>query len=61
MALSRTYIGAHWVSDTIGGMILGAAVALLLWAPVATRLLEERKRVHARRGGTVLSPEVSAR
>ena len=46
MALSRTYIGAHWVSDTIGGMILGAAVALLLWAPIATRLLEERKKVH---------------
>jgi membrane-associated phospholipid phosphatase len=44
MALSRTYVGAHWVSDTIGGMILGAAVALLLWAPIATKLLEERKR-----------------
>ena len=44
MALSRTYIGAHWVSDTSGGMILGAAVALLLWAPIATRLLEERKK-----------------
>ena len=44
MALSRTYVGAHWVSDTIGGMILGAAVALLLWAPIATRLLEERKK-----------------
>ena len=49
MALSRTYIGAHWVSDTIGGVILGAAVALLLWAPIATRLLEERKKVHAAR------------
>ena len=60
MALSRTYIGAHWVSDTIGGMILGAAVALLLWAPIATKLLEERKRVHARRGVTSLSPEVGA-
>jgi len=44
MALSRTYVGAHWVSDTIGGMILGAAVALLLWAPIAAKLLEERKR-----------------
>lgn len=44
MALSRTYVGAHWVSDTIGGVILGAAVALVLWAPIATRLLDERKR-----------------
>lgn len=61
MALSRTYIGAHWVSDTIGGMVLGAAVALLLWAPIATRLLEERKKVHARRAARSLSPEVSAR
>lgn len=37
MALSRTYLGAHWVSDTIAGALLGAAVAILLWIPFARR------------------------
>ena len=41
MALSRTYLGAHWLSDTIGGMLLGTAVAVLLWAPLAVRLQKE--------------------
>lgn len=38
MALSRTYLGAHWVSDTIGGALLGAGVAILLWALFRARL-----------------------
>jgi len=42
MALSRTYLGVHWVSDTVGGFLLGAAVALMLWAPFAEKLLRER-------------------
>lgn len=41
MALSRTYLGAHWLSDTVGGMLVGAAVAVLLWAPLASRLQRE--------------------
>ncbi|MBG6055428.1 undecaprenyl-diphosphatase [Salinibacterium sp. CAN_S4] len=41
MMLSRTYLGAHWLSDTIGGLLVGAAVAVLLWAPLASRLQRE--------------------
>lgn len=41
MALARTYLGVHWVTDTIGGALLGAGVALVLWAPIADRLAAE--------------------
>lgn len=38
MAFSRTYLGAHWLTDTLGGLLLGAGVAVLVWAGFATRL-----------------------
>ncbi len=46
MALSRTYLGAHWLSDTIGGLVLGAGIAIIVWAPLAYRLERERSGPH---------------
>ena len=51
MMASRTYLGVHWVSDTIGGLVLGAAVAFILWAPLAHRLHRERDRLSRRPPG----------
>jgi undecaprenyl-diphosphatase len=46
MMLSRTYLGAHWISDTIGGLLVGAGVAVIVWAPFADRLARERDLSH---------------
>ena len=44
MAVSRTYLGAHWASDTVGGFLVGAAVVIVVWAPLADRVLLERSQ-----------------
>ncbi|HEV7743134.1 MAG TPA: phosphatase PAP2 family protein [Pseudolysinimonas sp.] len=41
MALSRTYLGAHWVTDTLGGILVGSALAVLVWVIFARRLAAE--------------------
>ncbi len=49
MALSRTYLGAHWLSDTIGGALIGAGIAVIVWAPLASRMIREREHRRAPR------------
>jgi len=46
MMLSRTYLGAHWISDTIGGLLIGVGVAIIVWAPLAYKLYLENHRDH---------------
>ncbi|WP_203137560.1 phosphatase PAP2 family protein [Microbacterium sp. JZ31] len=45
MAFARTYVSAHWLTDTLGGALIGSGVALLVAAAFARGLSVER-RVH---------------
>ncbi|GLU90859.1 phosphatase PAP2 family protein [Agromyces sp. NBRC 114283] len=49
MAFTRTYLGVHWLTDTIAGALVGVGVALVVWAILARPLEEERQRWHRRR------------
>lgn len=41
MAFSRTYLHAHWLSDTLGGAMAGAGVALILAAAFSVLIAKD--------------------
>lgn len=43
MAFSRTYLHVHWLSDTVGGALIGAGSALVVAALFARFIVRERK------------------
>ncbi|GAA4781726.1 phosphatase PAP2 family protein [Microbacterium gilvum] len=50
MAFARTYLSAHWASDTLGGALIGVGVALVLAALLHAPLDAEEQRLRALRG-----------
>lgn len=49
MAFSRTYLHAHWLSDTVGGAMIGAGTALLVAAAFAVPMAKEWSDAGAKR------------
>ena len=49
MAFSRTFAHAHWLSDTLGGALVGAGTALLVAAAFTVLLAQDQSRFQARR------------
>jgi len=55
VALSRTYLSAHWLSDVVGGSLLGAGFAFAV--PEAFEVVRDRRRVRAGPAGPAAGAE----
>lgn len=49
MALSRTILSVHWLTDTAGGALVGAGVALIAAALAGTAVARDREAVAGRK------------
>lgn len=56
MMLSRTYLGVHWLSDTIGGWLIGAGMVTLLWIYFQDKCIPEYVHEEAEEHATGESP-----